>query len=236
MDSKRILIVVTSAERMGSSMQTGVWLEEAVAPYYTFVDARHEVTIASPRGGAAPIDATSLQPENLTASTRRFEVDAKAKAALATTVKLSTLDPARFDAIYFPGGHGTMEDLPKDASVKTFVEHFYAHEKPLAAVCHGPAAFVGARKPDGSPLIEGHRFTCFSDQEETQVGLADTVPFLLESVLKEQGGIPHQAKPFVSNVVVEGPFVTGQNPASSIPAAEAVIHYLRSRSAFSAAA
>ncbi len=228
MDTPRVLFVVTSANQMGSPPQpTGVWLEELAAPYYTFLDAKCDVTLASPAGGKAPVDATSLRAENTSPSTRRFEADAEAQAALHATVKLSDIDPAAYDAVFFPGGHGTMADLPLDAAVRAVVEHFYAASKPLSSVCHGPACLVAATKPNGEPLIAGHRFTCFTDEEERAVGLDQTVPFLLETRLAELGGIAHCAKPFVSNVIVEGPLVTGQNPASSIPVAEAVIHYLR---------
>jgi putative intracellular protease/amidase len=230
MDPFRILLVVTSADRMGSAPDpTGSWLEEVAAPYYAFLDTRCDVTIASPKGGVAPVDETSLKEENLGAAARRFQADAKAQHALAHTIKLLTVDPAYYDAVFFAGGHGTMDDFPVDVSVRSIVESFYAAEKPLSAVCHGPACFVGAKKPDGTPLIEGYHFTCFSNAEETTVGLAKLVPFMLETKLREQGGIPQIAAPFTSNVVIEGSVVTGQNPASAIPVAEAVIYQLRNR-------
>lgn len=232
MRTHRILFVVTSADRMGQSPDaTGSWLEEIAAPYYTFLDARCEVTLASPKGGAAPIDPKSNAPENQTASTRRFEADSKAQAALAQTKRLADLDSNDFDAIFFAGGHGTMEDFPTDASVKAQIEAFYAANKPVSAVCHGPACFVMAHKPNGDAMMKGHRFTCFSDEEETLVGLEKIVPFMLESRLREQGGTPVIAAPFSANLVVDAPLVTGQNPASAIAVAEAVIHTLRTQNA-----
>ena len=228
MRTDRILFVLTSADRMGNEpAPTGSWLEEIAAPYYTFLDARYAVTIATPKGGKAPIDPVSLEEENVTASTRRFDADSNAQAALAHTSKLSALNPDDFHALYFVGGHGTMEDFPKDASVRVLVEKFYAAGKPVASVCHGPACLVSATKPNGEPLIAGHRFTCFTDAEETAVGLAANVPFLLESRLAQLGGTVHRNAPFVPNVVVDGCLMTGQNTASSIPLAEAVIHQLR---------
>jgi len=209
---------------------TGTWLEELAAPYYVFKDAKFEIAFASPKGGAAPIDPTSLRSENLTASTERWEADAKVKAAFATTAKLSSVNLDDYDAVYFPGGHGTMEDFPKDASVKAAVEAFYAAGKPLASVCHGPAALVGAVKENGEPLIKGHAFTCFSDEEETNIGLRHTVPFLLESRLREQGGSAQIAESFTPKVTVSANLITGQNPASAIATAEAVVYQLRSRS------
>ncbi len=231
MHTNRILFVVTSAERMGTAPDaTGSWLEEIAAPYYTFLDARCEVTLASPKGGAAPIDPKSNEPENQTASTRRFEADSKAKAALASTHALASLNPDDFDAVFFAGGHGTMADFPTSANVKHVVESFYQAGKPVSSVCHGPACLVAATKPNGEALIKGHRFTCFTDAEETFVGLANVVPFMLESRLREQGGNAVCATNFASNVVVDNHLITGQNPASSIPVAEAVIHQLRAAS------
>lgn len=229
MHTDRILFVVTSADRMGTAPEpTGSWLEEIAAPYYTFLDARCQVTLASPKGGAAPIDPKSNEEANQTASTRRFEADKKAMAALAATEKLSTINPKEYDAIFFAGGHGTMEDFPTDLSVKSVIEAFYAAGKPVSSVCHGPACLVSAVKPNGEKLVRGHRFTCFTDEEETAIGLEKLVPFLLESRLTEQGGKAETAPPFAANVVADRHMITGQNPASAIPVAEAVIHRLRS--------
>ena len=227
----RILFVVTSANRMGTAPDpTGSWLEEIAAPYYAFRDARCQVTIASPKGGAAPIDPKSNEPANQTASTRRFEADATAQAALKATVTLASVNPDNFDAIFFAGGHGTMEDFPVHPTVKRLVEVFYALGKPVSSVCHGPACLVGATKPNGEPLVKGHRFTCFTNQEEIIVGLDKQVPFLLESRLTQQGGKAACTVPFAANVVVDEHLITGQNPVSAIPTAEAVIHKLRSAS------
>lgn len=237
MRTHRILFVLTSANRVqGMSDKTGSWLEEVAAPYYTFRDARCEVTLASVNGGAAPMDSKSLEAENQRASSRRFLADAKAQQAIAATPALSSLSYEDYDALYFPGGHGTMEDFPTDATVKKVVEAFYAAGKPVASVCHGPACLVNACKPNGEPLIHGHHFTCFSNEEETLVGLADTVPFLLESRLVEQGGTAQVAKPFSAHMVADAPIFTGQNPASAIPLAEAVIYTLRCQQAVAAAA
>lgn len=230
MQSDRILFIVTSADHIGeAALPTGSWFEEVAAPYYTFLDAKCDVTIASPLGGLAPLDPTSLKEENLTASTRRFVADAKAQKAIANTLPLAMIDPAAYDAVFFAGGHGTMVDFPIDENIRKIVEHFYAEGKPLASVCHGPACLVSALKPNGAPLIQGHRFTCFTDEEETTVGGHATVPFMLESRLRALGGIAATELPFGPCVIVEGALITGQNPASSIPTAEAVIHQLRHR-------
>lgn len=232
MQTNRILLVVTSADRIGTSPEpTGFWLEEVTGPYYTFIDAKCDVTLASPLGGQAPIDPTSLKEEHHTASTRRYDADVKAQHALTHTLKLSTIDPNGYDAVFFAGGHGTMTDFPTDPSVKATVEAFYRAGKPVASVCHGPACLVGATGRSGEPVVKNHRFTCFSDAEETAIGAHQYVPFMLESRLKEQGGTPQQKELFQPNVVADRQLITGQNPASSIPTAEAVIHQLRQRMA-----
>lgn len=230
MHTNRILLVVTSSDRMGTAPEpTGFWLEEVAAPYYAFIDARNEVTIASPKGGKAPQDPKSTEEERQTASTRRFSADRKAQRALDCTIKLSTIDAKGYDAVFFAGGHGTMEDFVNDASVRQIVEAFDRDGKPVASVCHGPAALVNAINSRGESIINGHNFTCFSDEEERTVGADKYVPFMLETRLIEQGGKSIVALPFAANVVVSGNIITGQNPASSIPVAEAIIHQLRSR-------
>lgn len=230
MQTHRILMVVSSSERCGNMPEpTGFWLEEVAAPYYAFTDAKCEVTVASPKGGAAPVDMRSQEESAQTASTRRFEADSKAQHVLAHTLKLSAIDADDYDAVFFAGGHGTMDDFSTDPSVKHTVEAFWNAGKPVAAVCHGPAALTQAMKPQGGPLIEGHRFTCFSDSEEAAIGLDRHVPFLLETRLTSQGGKPTNAADFQAHCVVDGQLITGQNPASSIPVAEAMIHQLRRR-------
>lgn len=232
MHTTRILLVVTSSDRMGTAPEpTGVWLEEVAAPYYVFADARCDVTVASPQGGKAPIDPKSHNESAQTASTRRFEADAKAQTKLECTLKLASLAEKNYDAVFFAGGHGTMNDFATDDSVKSMVEAFMSAGKPVASVCHGPAALVRAVTKSGAPLIKGKRFTCFTDSEETAVGLNTQVPFLLESKLKELGGKPQSGEDFAAHIVADGLLITGQNPASSIPAAEAVIHQLRMRAA-----
>ena len=232
MHTPRILLVVTSAERMGNAPQpTGYWLEEVAAPYYTFVDAKCAVTIASPLGGTPPLDPTSVREENQTASTRRFMADAKAQRALEATARLPEIDPAQYDAVFFAGGHGTMEDFPRDAAVKAIVEAFYRAGKQVASVCHGPACLMQATNGRGEPIVSGHRFTCFSNAEERLIDKESEVPFLLESTLAAQGGSPSFAAPFTAHVVVDRQLITGQNPASCIPMAETMIYQLRQRMA-----
>ena len=232
MQTQRILLVVTSSDRMGTAPEpTGFWLEEVAAPYYAFIDAKCEVTIASPLGGKAPQDPRSQGEDSQTASTRRFAADVKAQKALDHTLKLSSLDTVDYDAVFFAGGHGTMEDFAKDPSVKTCVESFWKQGKIVASVCHGPACLTQSLNTRGEPIIKGRRFTCFTDSEERAIALDRYVPFLLESRLREQGGIAETAENFKAHVVVDGQLITGQNPPSSIPVAEAIIYQLRMKQA-----
>jgi putative intracellular protease/amidase len=213
----KILMITTSAERMiPSDEPTGVWLEELTSPYYAFRDAGAEVTIASIRGGAVPIDARSLQPEGENdASVERYLKDAALQAAVTDTRPFTEVDPAGYDALFLPGGHGTMFDYPASQALARVVERFDRDGKVIAAVCHGPAGLVSALKPDGSPFVAGRKIAAFTDREERAVGLAETVPFLLESRLTDLGALHEGGPDFAPYAVRDGRLVTGQNPASA---------------------
>jgi putative intracellular protease/amidase len=224
----KILIVLTSHDRLGDSgKKTGFWLEELAAPYYVFMDAGAEVTLASPLGGQPPLDPRSDAPDYQTGDTRRFRSDPAAEASLAGTVKLARVSADDYDAVFFVGGHGTMWDLAEEPVPIALVEAMFAAGKPVAAVCHGSAVFRHAKGPDGVPLVRGKRVTGFSNREETAVGLTGVVPYLVEDVLRTNGGAYSQAENFQSHVVTDENLVTGQNPASSKDAAAAVIDMLR---------
>jgi putative intracellular protease/amidase len=217
MTAKRILMIVTSNNRMGSSGKaTGLWAEELAVPYYALVDAGAEVVLASPAGGRAPIDAGSLKPAGQNPpAVERLLKDAAAQAAIETTLRASAVDASAFDAVFFPGGHGTMWDLPGDAGVTHAVEQAFAHDKLIASVCHGAAGLVSAKRPDGQPVVHGKRVNSFTDAEETAVGLQAVVPFMLESRLRELGGQFEGAANWQPFVVRDGLLITGQNPQSS---------------------
>jgi putative intracellular protease/amidase len=223
----KILMVLTSHDRLGDTgRKTGFWLEELAAPYYAFKDAGAEIVLASPKGGRPPLDPKSNEPEFQTDATRRFEADAEAMAALAATVPLSAVSPTAFDTVFYPGGHGPMWDLAEDPDSIQLIESTLAAGKPLALVCHAPAALQRARTPTGLPLVEGKRVTGFANTEEEAVGLTTVVPFLLEDKLKSQGGIFSKAADWQPYVVIDGLLITGQNPASSGPAAKVLLERL----------
>ncbi len=228
----KILFVLTSHDELGDTGEkTGFWLEELAAPYYVLKDAGAAVTLASPKGGQPPLDPKSEVSELQTELTKRFRTDAAAQAELANTKVLADLSFNEFDALFYPGGHGPMWDMPDNAASIALIEAFVKAGKPVGAVCHAPVALVNARGKDGEYLVNGRRVTGFANTEEEAVGLIAVVPFLLEDRLKERGGIYSKADDWAPYVQVDGRLVTGQNPASSGPAAEALLKLLRSASA-----
>jgi putative intracellular protease/amidase len=216
----KILIVLTSHSELGNTdRKTGFWLEELAAPYYTFKDANVEVVLASPKGGQPPLDPKSSEPASQTDQTRRFESDAAATAQLASTVRLDSVDPTDFDAVFYPGGHGPLWDLAEDDVSIALIESFIAANKPVALVCHAPGVLRHVQTASGRPLVEGKKVTGFANTEEVAVGLIDIVPFLVEDELKAKGGIYTRDTDWASYVVRDGLLITGQNPASSSAAA-----------------
>lgn len=222
-----ILMVLTSHDRLGDTgKKTGFWLEEFAAPYYVLRDAGHRITLASPAGGQPPLDPKSDEPDAQTDATRRFQADTEGNDVLAGTERLADIDPASFDAIFFAGGHGPMWDLSQDVEARRIIEALAAADKPVAAVCHGPAVFRQVVGRDGAPLVKGKQITGFTNEEEEAVGLTEVVPFLLEDSLRELGAEFSKAEAFTPHVVRDGWLITGQNPASSEPAAEALLEAL----------
>jgi putative intracellular protease/amidase len=225
----KILIVLTSHDQLGDTgMKTGFWLEEFAAPYYVLKDAGVAITLASPKGGHPPLDPKSDLSENLTESTKRFRTDKAAQAELANTKKLADVSAGDFDAIFYPGGHGPMWDMPDNATSIALIEAFVKAGKPVAAVCHAPVAFVNVRGKDGEYLIKDKRITGFTNAEEKAVGLTAVVPFLLEDRLKKRGGVYTNGANWAPYIQVDGTLVTGQNPASSGPVAKELLKLLRS--------
>jgi len=223
----KVLMVLTSHDRLGNTGEkTGFWLEEFAAPYYVLKDAGLDVTLASPKGGQPPLDPRSDDPKSETEAMRRFKSDPEAKAALANTVKLSDVSADEYDAVFYPGGHGPLWDLSDDRDSIALIERIYAAGKPVAAVCHGPAAFRRAQAPDGTPLVRGKSVTGFSNTEEAAVGLTDVVPFSVEDMLKQNGGEYSKAENWQPYAVTAGNLVTGQNPASSEATARALVGLL----------
>ncbi|BCG48371.1 Intracellular protease [Citrifermentans bremense] len=224
----KILMVLTSHDKLGNTgEQTGFWLEEFVAPYYVFRDAGAKLTIASTKGGNPPVDPKSDLPENQTEGTRRFASDRAAQAELANSISLGAVSAEEYDAVFYPGGHGPLWDLAVNPTSISLIETFAKAGKPVAAVCHAPAVLADVRGDDGDYLVKNKRVTGFTNSEERAVGLTDVVPFLLEDRLKERGALFGSGPDWQPYVQVDGKLVTGQNPASSAPAARALLELLQ---------
>jgi putative intracellular protease/amidase len=220
----KVLIVLTSHDKLGDTgKKTGFWLEELAAPYYVFKDAGAELTLASVKGGQPPLDPKSNEPEFQTDLTRRFEKDAEATNTLANTHKLSTMSMDDFDAVFYPGGHGPMWDLAEDKDSAALIERAIATDKLVTAVCHAPCVFKNVKGKDGKPFVAGRSVTGFANSEEEAVQLTKVVPFLVEDMLKEKGGKYSKGPDWAPYVLVDGLLTTGQNPASSGPAAKELL-------------
>jgi putative intracellular protease/amidase len=220
----KILMVLTSHADLGDTgKKTGFWLEEFAAPYYVFKDAGAEITLASPKGGQPPLDPKSDAPDAQTDATKRFKDDAQANDMLADTYVLSSIDSDDFDAVFYPGGHGPLWDLANDADSIALIEAMIAGGKPVAAVCHAPGVLRDVKGANGAPLVQGKKVTGFTNSEEAASGLTDVVPFLLEDMLIQHGGLYSKAVDWAVHVVEDGLLITGQNPASSEKAAALLI-------------
>lgn len=224
----KILMVLTSHDRLGDTgKKTGFWLEEFAAPYYALKDAGAEIVLASPKGGQPPLDPKSDADDAQTEDTHRFKADADAQAALASTVKLSEIDAGEFDAVFYPGGHGPLWDLAEDPQSVALIEGFAKAGKPTGFVCHAPGVLKSVKAADGAPLVKGRKVTGFTNSEEEAVGLTDVVPFLVEDMLVQNGGKYVRGEDWSSFVVTDATLVTGQNPASSREAADALLALLK---------
>jgi putative intracellular protease/amidase len=231
----KILMVLTSHDQLGNTGQkTGFWLEEFAAPYFVFRDAGVELTLASPKGGQPPLDPKSDKPENQTPAMTRFKNDATAKKALANTVKLVDMRSEDFDTVFYPGGHGPMWDLAESPVSIALLESFYNSGKTIALVCHSPGVLRHVMY-QGEPLVKGKRVTGFTNGEEEAMQLTKVVPFLVEDELLRLGAIFEKMRNWEPFSIVDGRLITGQNPASSTSAAQALMKTLKPRGALSAA-
>lgn len=223
-----VLFVLTSHDKLGNTGEkTGFWIEEFASPYYFLTDKGVEVTLASPAGGQPPIDPTSDKPENQTEATIRFKADEALQQKLSKTHKLAEVKAEDYDAVFYPGGHGPLWDLAESEDSVKLIESFYSLEKPVSFVCHAPAALKNVKNADGEPLVKGKKVTGFTNTEEELVKLTDVVPFLVEDMLKENGGIYSKVGDFEPYALEDGLLITGQNPASSEKVAEILLEKLK---------
>jgi putative intracellular protease/amidase len=221
----RLLMVVTGADHLtlkdGTIRRTGFWAEELVVPHELFRAAGLVVEIATPGGVEAPLDEKSLEPEMNAGDLKAIEHYKEYLASLEDLKHPRVLEGLSegqvdgYDAIFLPGGHGPMEDLAHSTSLGAIIRRMQAGDKLVTAVCHGPAGLIPAVGPDGAWAFKGYRLTAFTNEEEAAVGLADKVPFMLETRLRELGGDVQAGRPWMPHVVADRNLVTGQNPASS---------------------
>jgi putative intracellular protease/amidase len=224
----KILMVLTSHDKLGDTgRKTGFWLEEMAAPYYVFKDAGVDLTLASPKGGRPPLDPKSQDPNFQTDITRRFEKDSAAESQLDKTVRLESVKQEDYDTVFYPGGHGPMWDLAEDPNSIKLIESFLAAKKHVALVCHAPGVLRHVKTPAGKPLVDGKKVTGFTNGEEADVGLTKIVPFLVEDELLRLGAIYSKVKNWGVYTITDGLLITGQNPASSGPAAKVLIDALK---------
>ena len=229
MATTRILMVLTSHDSLGiSGKKTGNWFDEVATPYYKFKNVGFDVTLASPKGGPAPIDPLSYDGAYTTESTRKFEGDAGAQRALATTCRFNDIDVSDYAAVFFPGGYGQQWDLSSDLKVIRAIEKWVEGGTPVAMVCHAPSILRDARKPNGDPLVKGMKVTGFTDAEDQELDLFRHLLFSLERALILNGAnFKRSERNWAPNVVQDAALLTGQNPASAAPLADAVIARLR---------
>jgi putative intracellular protease/amidase len=223
-----ILFILTSHSQIEKNKQpTGVWLEELTTPYYALVDAGYQVEIASISGGKAPLDPKSLGGDE--ASVTRYNQDKDLQDKLANTIDIKDVDLDKYDGVFLPGGHGTMWDLPNNQKLANIVATSLEQNKPVAAVCHGPAGLVSAKYVNGDSVVKGKNVAAFSNAEEAAVGLTEIVPFLLEDKLKELGAKYSSVDNFKAHAVRDGNLITGQNPASSEAVAKLLIEAIKEK-------
>ena len=225
---KKVLFVLTSHEDLGNTgHKTGFWIEEFASPYYSLKDKGVDITLASPKGGQPPIDPKSNEPDFQTPATVKFNDDNEASEALSKTIKLDTVNQVDYDAVFYPGGHGPLWDLAEDKNSIALIDDFYKNNKPVAAVCDAPAIFKHPKNTDGTPLVKGKKVTGFTNGEEDAVQLTSVVPFLVEDMLKSNGGIYSKKDDWNPHAVEDGLLITGQNPASSELVAELLLEKLK---------
>lgn len=226
----KVLIVLTSHSELGDTGEkTGFWIEEFAAPYYVLFDAGVNITLASPNGGQPPVDPKSELLDAQTPSTKRFYGDYELIDKVATTLQLSKVNQADYDGVFYPGGHGPLWDLANDKDSIALIQDFYEHDKPIAFVCHAPAALVSVKDSIGEPLVNNKNVTGFSNTEEIAVKLKDVVPFLLEDELKKLGANYSKADDWVAHTQQDGLLITGQNPASSEGVAKLLLDAIKAK-------
>lgn len=221
-----ILLVLTNHSELGDTgKKTGFFLSEAAHPYKVFSENKHQVTLASPAGGFAPIDPKSmdLDDEANASFWKKYGNGDDEKPGVELTKPLSEIDASNYSAIFFAGGHGAMWDFPDSVPLQKITAAIYENGGTVGAVCHGPAALLNVKLSDGKSLIAGKKTAVFTNSEEGAVKLTRVMPFLLQTAFEESGATVESAEDFSENAISDNRLVTGQNPASAGKAAQLLV-------------
>ncbi|CAO1616965.1 unnamed protein product [Sympodiomycopsis kandeliae] len=233
MAAQPILVVFTSHDELLNGKKTGYYLPEIAHPYWRLKAAGFKLVAASPKGGAPPLDQSSVEAFKEDEESVKFLNDKEAQEWVNNTVKLSDIkDISEYSAYFAPGGHGPCFDLPVDADNQRLIQSFYEAEKPVSAVCHAPAVLSDVKLKDGSYLLKGRKVTSFTNEEEEQAGLTKAIPWLVEIRLQERGATFEKAGAWQEKVIVDDDgqgrrLITGQNPASAAKLGDALIAAIR---------
>ena len=219
---EKVLFVVSSHGSLGDSGRpTGYYLSEVTHPWSVLGEA-FDIDVVSPKGGRPPVDGFDLKdPIN-----RRFWDSPVWQDIMSTTLTPDKVDPNQYRAVFFAGGHGAMFDFPDNVGLQKIVTTIYENGGVVGAVCHGPAGLINVRLSDGSPLIKGKKFDCFTNEEEKENGTVPYMPYLLQSELTEKGGIFEGATPWTDHVVEDNRVITGQNPMSALSVGKTILKAL----------
>lgn len=220
---KKVLIVVTSFGELANGNKTGIWLEEFSTPYYMLMEKGIQITVASPKGGKAPIDPKSTSEAFLTSSAKKFLADAAAQERLNNTVALTSVKASDYDAVFYPGGHGPVWDLPENKASIALISNFIQTGKPVALVCHAPAVLKNVKQSNGDYLVKGKKVAGFTNSEEKAGGSVAMTPFSLEDMLIQRGAQYTKGSDWQPFAVQDGLLITGQNPASAEPVTEKLL-------------
>eukprot|EP01117_Protostelium_nocturnum_P005264 TRINITY_DN1917_c0_g1_i1.p1 TRINITY_DN1917_c0_g1~~TRINITY_DN1917_c0_g1_i1.p1 ORF type:complete len:229 (-),score=59.13 TRINITY_DN1917_c0_g1_i1:76-762(-) len=228
MSKGKILFVLSSHDRLLNGKPTGWYLPEAAHPFYV-LSPHYTVDFASPKGGKAPLDPSSVEQFANDEGCKQFLADPVAQKGVNNTLKLEDVKEGDYLAIFYVGGHGPVFDLARDSVSKKLIQDFWEAKKPVSAVCHGPCVFIEARDKKGDLIVKGRRVTCFTNEEEEMVKLVDAMPYLVETRLRESGAeFVKPEKPWASQVIVDGHLITGANPASAEGTGHAILKALQS--------
>lgn len=224
----KVLFITTSHDTLGDTTEkTGLWLDELAAPYFIFKEAGSYMTIASPKGGAVPVDPKSESIIAVTRHSKRFRNDTEAMNHLSRSMALRDLKEENYDLLFIAGGHGAMWDLAANPLLKQLIENFIAKNKPVGAVCHGVAALLTVLDTKAQLWVKGKTLTAFSNSEEESAGMTNVLPFLLETKLLSLGAVYTSGTNYLKHVVSAGNVITGQNPASAEEVAKMALNLIR---------